>query len=118
MFPHAIFDLQFDLQSGVYTYPLGTAGLTFLSPKPKKLVHQYDTLITPVQDIVWIFLLVFLGIIIVCMYKTSRLEEDIIPDKRLKHWSKFGNAIWYAFSTLIGESVTRDSKSDGAWALR
>jgi len=29
-----------------------------------------------------------------------------------------GGAAWYAFGTLIGESITRDTRSEGAWALR
>ncbi len=109
--------LKMLLQAGVYTYPVGTDGLKALSPKPKKLAHQYDTLIAPVQKSLWMLLLAFLLLITVSMYVIS-ISEEIIKTTRLRHWSHFGQASWYAFSTLIGESVTRVSKSDGAWALR
>ncbi len=89
-----------------------------LSPKPQKLAHQYDTLLTPVEYSVWVSLLMSLCVTTVAMYSISRLEELIIKTVSLRHWSQFGQAAWYAFSTLIGESVTRVSKSDSAWALR
>ncbi len=96
---------------------MGTEGIYAMSPKPQKLVHQYDTLITPVNKSVWIFLLMSLLLVTVGLYSIAQLEE-IIKFISLKQWSQLDKAMWYAFSTLIGESVTRGSKSERSWALR
>ncbi len=97
---------------------MGSDGIMALSPKPLKLVHQYDTLLTPVKYSVWLFLLISLFIATVGLYSISNQEETILKHISLRHWSQIGQATWYAFSTLIGESVTRDLKSESAWALR
>ena len=45
-------------------------------------------------------------------------REESLLGRRLRSWSTLRESSWYAFGTLIGESITRDTKSEGAWGLR
>ncbi len=80
----------------------------------------------------WIAILVVLLVFQVCLWLVAKAEERqaamIVakklsgrgPDRRidLRQWSRMSGASWYTFGTLIGESITRDTKSEGAWGLR
>ncbi len=46
------------------------------------------------------------------------VAEERVVGRRLRSWSSLTEAAWYGFATLIGESITRDTSSDRAWALR
>ncbi len=50
--------------------------------------------------------------------KRYQRNEERIAKKNLSNWSNIGQASWYVFGTLIGESITRDTRSEGAWGLR
>jgi len=96
---------------------MGSDGMTFLTPKPR----QYRSVLTalyPFGIYVWIAALATLFLIPFFMWATSKAEEMIIPNAKLSHWSSWGAATWYSFGTFIGESITRDTRSEGAWALR
>jgi len=96
---------------------MGSDGMTFLSPKPRQS-RSLLTVLYPFQEYVWLFVIVCLFVVSVCFYTISKSEEELIPEMKLKHWSSPGASTWYSFGTLIGESITRDTKSDKAWALR
>ncbi len=66
---------------------------------------------------VWLAVLVCLPIVQVVLYIVAKLEQGLIG-RELRTWSKPGRAAWYGFGTVLGESITRDTKSEGAWALR
>jgi hypothetical protein len=51
------------------------------------------------------------------MLAASRIEERLTK-LSLRQWSSVSGAYWYAFGTIVGESITRDTKSEAAWALR
>ncbi len=36
----------------------------------------------------------------------------------LSFWTHPGNTLWYCYAAMIWESVTRDTRSSDAWALR
>ena len=33
----------------------------------------------------------------------------------MRDWSSMGKSLWYVYGTLIGESMTRDTKVRGWW---
>ncbi len=96
---------------------MGSDGLTFLSPKPRPY-RSFFTISYPLGPVVWATVLALLLAIPLLMFTVSNVEERVIPGLRLRQWSLLGQAAWYAFGTLIGESITRDTRSERAWALR
>ncbi len=46
-----------------------------------------------------------------------QIEERFVG-RRLVHFSSTRESYWYAFGTLLGESITRDTRTQGAWGLR
>ena len=38
--------------------------------------------------------------------------------RQLHFWTHPGYMLWYCYGTFIGESVTRETSSGGAWAIR
>ena len=44
--------------------------------------------------------------------------ESQITGCDFKPWTSRKDAAWYAYGTLLGESITRDTNSQGARALR
>jgi len=91
--------------------------MTFLSPKPRQ-TKSVLTALYPFDNYVWIALLCALATVPFFMLIASNFEESIIPKMKLSHWSSLGAASWYSFGTMIGESITRDTRSEGAWVLR
>ncbi len=91
-------------------------GLIFVAPLPHPR-RSIFTFIHPLSSMVWVAVLVCLPIVQVALYVVAMLEERLIG-RQLQTWSKPGRAAWYGFKTLLGESTTRDAKSEGAWALR
>ena len=51
------------------------------------------------------------------MYTLSN-EETRLSGVDLHNWSRMKEASWYCYGTIIGESITRDTKSEKAFALR
>nr|XP_040569314.1 glutamate receptor ionotropic, delta-2-like [Lepeophtheirus salmonis] len=90
--------------------------LVTLSRKPT-LVPQYFAFIMPFQPYVW--LIVYITFIIMALIFTliSKQEEKIIHGK-LESWSTMKSSLWFSYGTFVGESVTRDTKSHDARALR
>ncbi len=66
----------------------------------------------------WTTIITGLLTMVSVLFAVSNIEQRTVPKLSLKHWSQIGQAAWYCFGTLIGENITRDSKSDNAWALR
>ncbi len=105
------------MQAGIYSTAMYWDGLTFLTPKPRPY-RSFDSAMSPFQGAVWASIAGMLFTMAVFMFSVSNTEQSIVPYLTLKHWAMLGQALWYCMGTLIGENVTRDSKSDGAWALR
>ena len=53
----------------------------------------------------------------IAMYTLSN-EETRLSGVDLHNWSRMKEAGWYCYGTIIGESITRDTKSEKAFALR
>ncbi len=66
----------------------------------------------------WAAIIVAFAAFQVCLWLVARTEQSIVQNENLKHWSVFSGASWYTFGTLIGESITRDTHSEGAWGMR
>ena len=53
----------------------------------------------------------------VFMFAVSN-EETRLSGVDLHNWSSMKEAGWYCYGTVIGESITRDTKSEKAVSLR
>ncbi len=90
--------------------------LVFLTNKPARHRSMF-TLIHPLEAEVWAAVVFSLFFVSGSLYFITRREGRLIS-LALKNWDSLKNSTWYAFGTLIGESITRDTKSEGAWSLR
>ncbi len=90
--------------------------LVFLTHKPLR-ASNYFTILLPLEPAVWLAVAVSLAVVTAALWLVSWREESLLG-RRLTHWSRLKEASWYAFGTLIGESITRDTRSEGAWGLR
>ena len=48
----------------------------------------------------------------------SQLKVNLISPIYFSEWAESREAYWYAYGTLLGESITRDTNSSKAPALR
>ncbi len=83
-------------------------------PRPRRSVL---TVLHPLSPTVWAATLVSLPLAQAALCLLARAEEAL-AGLDLREWSLPARAAWYGFGTLLGESITRDTKSEGAWALR
>ena len=96
---------------------MGSDGLTFLSPKPRPY-RSFMTISYPLEPVVWASIVASLAFMTIAMFVVSNVEEYLVPGLRLNQWSRIKQSSWYAFGTLLGESITRDIKLKRAWGLR
>ena len=90
--------------------------LTFVAPKPT-LIPQYFAIVNPFTFNVWIGIIISLFVVALILYLISKCEGPMI-DQGLIEWKTFNASVWYTYGTLIGESITRDTKTSKAVALR
>jgi hypothetical protein len=90
--------------------------MAFVTPRPLPL-PKFLALIQPFHYFVW-FTIVASVIISSIVFVLVANGEEIILGIDCSSWSTLSEAGWYCFSTMIGESVTRDTKSENANALR
>ncbi len=90
--------------------------LVFLTRKPPR-ARNFFTIVLPLELAVWVAVSASLIVVPFSFWLIARGEEGLI-ERRLAHWSRLKEAFWYAFGTLIGESITRDTRSERAWGLR
>lgn len=90
--------------------------MVFVAPKPG-LFPKYLALIRPFVGQVWALVLASLLLLTATFFIISKLEEKV-SGIDLSDWSSFGKSSWYVYGTMIGESMTRDTKSAGAGAMR
>ena len=90
--------------------------LIILSRKPSR-VRNLFTIVEPVEVEVWVGVALSLVFVSVALWLIAHCEEGIVHSE-LKDWSTMRKSSWYAFATLLGESVTRDTSSARAWGLR
>ncbi len=74
-------------------------------------------LLKPLNAVLWLSLGCSLACLPLVLVLVARAEEKVAP-VRLPQWSHYLSAGWYGVSTFIGENVTRNMRSTGAWALR
>jgi len=96
--------------------PSITTGFVFVSRLPSAY-RSIFTIFMPFDWKVWMAALIALSVFIWVLTFVSRIEERL-TGRTFRQWSTPSRASWYAFGTLIGESITRDTKSEGSWALR
>ncbi len=81
-----------------------------LLPKILALVYPYDWS-------VWIIIFLSMFVVTAATYLITTIERDIVGQP-LSAWSSYGSALWYSYGTLMGEAITRDTKSDKANSIR
>ena len=52
------------------------------------------------------------------LFLFSQLKGNLISPIYFSEWAESREAYWYAYGTLLGESITRDTNSSKAPALR
>ena len=90
--------------------------LNFASP-PKIPDPTTFAIIKPLSLYVWIGGVASMISTALAMWMMSRAESKVVGIS-LADWESYGKSLWYCFGTVIGESLTRDTSSEGAWAIR
>ena len=75
------------------------------------------TFLMPLTPAVWASFFASAVFMTLAFLWTAKVEENIVRAD-LREWSTLKTASWYTYGTLCGESITRDTKSEGASALR
>ncbi len=102
----------------MFTVPVDhdAGALTMASPRPRSF-RSLLTVLRPFRPLSWAAAVSALLLMQLLLLAVARAEERVLR-RGLPAWSAHGNAAWYAFGTLLGESVARDAASESAWALR
>ena len=98
------------------TIPIDSNFLAQCTPLPQ-LVPKLMALFYPFEVLVWIFIAISLFAVAGSFYVISIFEGGM-TNQPLPEWSTVRNAICYAYGTLMGEAITRDTRSEKAMALR
>ena len=96
--------------------PFDDDTLTFATPVPAP-VSTVFTLLQPLTVAVWAAVGASFAVTSLAMWAVARGEEEAMATG-LREWSQARRSAWYVFGTLIGESITRDTRSERANALR
>ncbi len=88
----------------------------FASPQPHP-VPKFLALVSPFTPLVWLSLLICVLMVTLTLWLVSNLESSL-NEHPLPHWSSLPRSLWYCYGTFIGESITRDTRSASANALR
>ena len=78
---------------------------------------KYVALISPFDLSVWIAFVVGLFFISITFWLVANAEGNI-KDAYFHEWAVFKDSCWYCFGTLIGEAITRDTRTMHAPAVR
>ena len=90
--------------------------MAFATPNPRPL-PKWIALIAPFHIYVWICVVSSVILASIFMFAISN-EETRLSGVDLHNWSSMKEAGWYCYGTVIGESITRDTKSEKAVSLR
>ena len=89
----------------------------WVAPSPEAL-PTYTALVKPLQPLVWILMVVTMFITALAIFSVGR-SEGVMNDKGCpQDWRTIKATSWYCFGTLLGESITRDTKSEHLPGLR
>ena len=114
--------------------------LVHSAPQPSFL-SKYLALVYPFDLVTWavlVFSIFFVGFVLFLlgkMQKSARLlylfslrlmkfnlfvanSEGSLSKTNFKEWNAMYNSLWFTYGTFIGEAITRDTKSEKAYALR
>jgi len=98
-----------------HIFPL-TEGMTFITQQGQPKESMF-TIIQVFSGKVWMASPASFLLISYCMHIVASLEEKIL-NKKYYQWSKKKNIVWFSLATVIGQSITRFTESNLAWALR
>ena len=90
--------------------------LGWVSPNPAPQA-KYLSLIAPFQPLIWLLTCLSVFVIAVVFWIVANFESRF-RGIDLEEWANLKASVWYCFGTFIGESITRDTRSDAAPAMR
>ena len=90
--------------------------LTFVSPpiSPEPIVFA---LIKPFTFLTWLSVIVSVLIMGAVFWRVSIIESNTLG-LEIVDWATLKKSLWYCFGTMVGESLTRDTNTNGAWGIR
>ena len=74
-------------------------------------------MIYPLSPSVWMVVLGSLLFVQFSIWVFAKVEETAMETKLL-YWTSYWKVSWYAYATLIGESINRERDFRGAWAIK
>ena len=104
------------LQVFDYTIAFDKDFQAFAAPQPQPL-PKYLALVNPFSPLVWVAIVTSVLCLSALLWLLA-VAEGRLKSVNFKDWSSYGNSFWYCYSTLIGESVTRDVDLVKTQALR
>ena len=75
------------------------------------------TILRPLDPYTWLCLWLAFPCFCFCLFLVAWSEEEV-KGRPYPSWARLGSAVWYGYATFLGESVTRDTDSSGAWGIR
>jgi len=104
------------IQVVTYTHAYFYDPFMLVSPLPKKY-RSYFALLKPLSLGVWIGVVISLLCIPLALTFIARKEMQM-GKETFNDWKSLDQSFWYAFSTLVGESITRTLNFRGSYAIR
>ncbi|XP_059088023.1 glutamate receptor ionotropic, NMDA 2D-like isoform X1 [Tigriopus californicus] len=98
------------------TIPFDLDFMAFVTPNPHP-VPKWLSLLRPFQPLVWTLFGLSVLVIGLIFWGTAIIEGYHVGD-HFQEWAILKDSFWYAYGTLVGESITRDTRSQNAPALR
>ena len=89
----------------------------WVAPSPEAL-PTYTALIKPLQPLVWALMVVIMFVTAFSIFVLGRTEGELNGKGCPHDWKTLKATSWYCFGTLLGESITRDTKSEHLAGLR
>ena len=90
--------------------------MEFAAPNPQPML-KFLAVIKPFDVYVWMGMGASLIVISMAMWIFAKQEGKLL-NQHFRTWEVKDQALWYAFGTFIGESITRDTNSQAARGLR
>ena len=89
----------------------------WVAPNPEAL-PTYLSLIKPLQPLVWLLMVVTLVVVGISIHFLATREGNWNGRGCPHDWKTIRHTCWYCFGTLLGEAITRDTKSESLPGLR
>ena len=88
----------------------------FVAPMGQPM-PKYLGIVFPFDMFVWSLIILILVTMPVVLYISANIEKKI-SNVNSDYWIKYNKSAWYCFGTLVGESLTNDTKCADTRAMR